>query len=193
MRKKLFVTLLMMVSIILTGSAYKKASNGYVKESRVICIMSEESSNKNERTKDFLIKIFDNIKRSYSWNIVIVIDNDTVLSGDFTLRRAEKKDGNLYFRAEGINEKTREEMELSIVSNDQQTTLSFKSPEEGVKLNMPRDTFVVNKDNPETKIYFNRALGYFSFPSTDRFQSWRTGTTKQLKMRLSQNPYIKEM
>ena len=190
MRKKLFVTLLMMVSIILTVSAYKKASNGYAKEARTICIMTEGSSNTNEKRDGFSIKIIDNFKWSYSWDILIIIENDTILSGDFTLRRAEKKDGNLYFGAEGINEKTREEMELSIFSNDQQTSFSFKSPEEGVQLDIPRDTFVVNKENPETKIYFSRIPGW---PFKPDVPYWKIGTIKQLKICLSQNPYLKEM
>ena len=195
MRKKLFVTLLMIVSIILTGSAYKKASNGDAKDANYIYIVTQECTNRPESNDEMIIKISNyHFFEWASYELGISYNNKTVLYGVLALKNAEKRGSSLYFVLDGVNEQTKEHVEIILIADSHQTTLTIKTPENGTKLSLPSDIIYIRKDNPYTKIFFN-GIGSRGMPGpfeTSFTDPWTIGTTKQLKLCLAQNPYLRK-
>lgn len=191
MRKKLFMTMVLIMSIFLSGSAYEKASNKYAKEAKHIMLVAQGYSGENsgERCDSIMISIIG--FKTNSWDITIRVEDKTILSGTFAITNAYNFN-TVTFTEVGINKETKEEVQIHITSHDQDAYLTVWSPIEGKKLDIPYNTFYVRKDNPKTKIYFHSVdWGEHAFNPTIPF--WKEGTAKQLKKCLSENPYLRKI
>lgn len=186
MKTKLFMTTLMLVSIFFTGFAYEKASNKYAKAAKHIMLVAHgfDSKNASDYDDEIVISIID--FQTNKWLMTIVFDEDDAVTYTFSLINAIKTNFTLSFYGTGLNNQTGEEMELWIDLTDIDTFIRFKDPEIGKKANMIYDSFSVSKDKPNTHILFHDLRSNFDLNDTN----WKEGTTKQLRMCLSENPFL---
>lgn len=163
----------------------KQASDHYAKESKNIMLIAEGFSDKKHE-EEIAVNIIDFMTNK--WVISIASDDGVILSGVFTLKSADKSNSMLVFMGQGINDKTGEEVKFMVTSWNMEVDLSFHSLEKNKDVNMPFNIFVVCKDIPSTKIFFNNLRWSYDISAP----GWKIGTPKQLKKCLSQNPYLRK-
>lgn len=193
MIKRLIFVTLMLVSMVFSVSAFEKANDAYAKEAEIITLVAEGSNSENEKVKENEIVISILGFKTSRWTITIEGESGTLLSGTFALNEAKNSDGRrLWFNGQGKNEETGESVKFRILSLDEAIYLMFdnpynENPYKRGKLRMKYDCFVVVEDDPDTFILINK--DWRSKKITD--PGLKIATPKQLKICLSQNPYIK--
>ncbi len=182
---------LMILNAVHFTFAIEKASDSDAKKSQIIVLNSyaigDNVSTKENETVPVSITGF----QTDSWYILIKNENETILEGNFYSRTARKSgEGTVSFFGRDTNEITGQELNFSFSSFNNQCFLLFKAGEEGQVIELPYNIFVVHNDSPWTSVLFGSSTNLSDLLLNGGL---KTGTLKQLKNCLLQNPYIRKI